>query len=86
MRIPYARIFKTLIVKTLTLMKDIDGKHCWVVAATPLHILVTTNNCPYCPFTISLPVRIQLFHSPRRFSQKSTFFFQKKSYIWLRLL
>lgn len=39
MRVLYARIFKTLILKSLTLMKAIDGKHCWFVAATPLHIL-----------------------------------------------
>lgn len=84
MRILYARIFKTLIVKTLTLMKDIDGKHCWakhcwVVAATPLHVLVTSNNCPYCHLTISLPVRIQLLHSSKRSSQNQHYFSRLKA-------
>lgn len=55
-------------------MKNIVG----LLLATPLHILVTTNNCPYCHLTISLPVRIQLLHSSKRSSQNQHYFSRLK--------
>lgn len=46
---------------------------------TPLHILVTSNNCPYCHLAISLPVRIHLLHSSKRSSQNQHYFSRLKA-------